>query len=183
MAAEKRRSGDRKRAEAYAGNECGRMTYRDDVMIDERHRPAGIVVPAEVNRLVDVTINCALKIHRRLGPGLLESVYERCLVWELQASGLQAESQVAVDVVYKELRIPAGFRMDLQVEGADGGRLAVELKAVDSINPLHRAQLLTYLRILDLPLGMLINFNSALLMQGVERVINKRWSQQSPSTS
>ena len=111
------------------------------------------------------TIGAAIEVHRELGPGLLENAYEECLCYELSQSGLRFERQVALPVQYKRIRLDCGYRADLIVEGC----VLLELKAVESINPVHVAQLLTYLRISHIKVGLLINFNSETLDKGITR--------------
>ena len=111
------------------------------------------------------TIGAAIEVHRELGPGLLENAYEECLCYELSQSGLRFERQVALPVQYKRIRLDCGYRADLIVEGC----VLLELKAVESINPVHVAQLLTYLRISHIKVGLLINFNSVTLDKGITR--------------
>ncbi|HFE32627.1 MAG TPA: GxxExxY protein [Gammaproteobacteria bacterium] len=113
-------------------------------------------------------IGAAIEVHRIIGPGLLESAYQECLVHELRLRGLSVECEVPICVDYKGLVLGHAYRADLLVEG----RLIVELKTVEQINPVHKAQLLTYLRLLKKPLGLLINFNTAVLKDGVCRVVN-----------
>ncbi len=104
-------------------------------------------------------------MHTALGPGLLESVYESCLLHELKAAGLLAESQVDVPVIYNGTSMPVAYRMDILVQN----RVVVEIKSVEQLKPLHQAQVLTYLRVADLPLGLLINFNTTNLREGIKR--------------
>jgi GxxExxY protein len=111
-------------------------------------------------------VDAAFAVHSTLGPGLLESVYESCLEYELKERGLRVERQVALPVTYKNLRLDAGMRLDLVV--AD--RIAVELKAVESLTAVHTAQILTYLKLTGLRLGFLTNFNVALIKDGIKRV-------------
>ena len=113
-------------------------------------------------------IGAAIEVHKALGPGLLESAYERCLMHELELRGLGARSQVAVPVVYKGVELDCGYRLDVVVEG----RVLLELKSIDQLLPIHEAQLITYLRVADLPVGLLINFNTALLKDGIIRRAN-----------
>ena len=120
------------------------------------------------NDLASVVIGSAIEVHRSLGPGLLESAYHECLMYELGLRGLQFQSEVKVPVIYKGLKVGEAYRLDLIVEH----RLIVELKAVERINDLHKAQLLTYLRLTNRKLGLLINFNNSLLKRGVHRVVN-----------
>lgn len=111
-------------------------------------------------------IGAAIDVHRALGPGLLESAYEACLVWELQARGVRFARQVALPVEYRGKLLEVGYRMDLVVEDC----VIVELKAVEHLTPLHDAQMLTYLKLSRIPLGLLINFNVSLLRDGVRRI-------------
>jgi len=113
-------------------------------------------------------IGAAIEVHKQLGPGLLESSYEVCLAYELKQQGLEVQTQVALPVVYKEVKLNAGYRIDILVEN----KVIVELKAVDSLADIHTAQLLTYLRLKDLKLGLLINFNSVKVIDGVRRILN-----------
>jgi GxxExxY protein len=114
-------------------------------------------------------VNAAMNVHRELGPGLLESVCQACLVMELEAQGLNAQSEVPQPVLYRGREVAAaGFRMDLLVED----EVVVELKSVSSVQSVHIKQLLTYLRLSKKPLGLLINFNESLLKNGITRVAN-----------
>jgi len=121
------------------------------------------------NEVAKEIVDAALKVHRTLGPGLLESVYEIVLVHELEKRGLKARRQVPVPVEYEGIKLQEGFRADIVVEG----KVIVELKSVESTQPVHKKQLLTYLRLADMRLGLLINFGAALLKEGVFRVVNK----------
>ena len=120
----------------------------------------------ELNEITDQIIGAAIEVHRGLGPGLLESAYEACLVYELTERGLGVERQKALPVFYKEVSLDVGYRLDLLVEG----KVVVELKTVNSLTPLHKAQLMSYMRMGGFSLGLLINFNVRLLKQGVQRV-------------
>lgn len=120
------------------------------------------------NEITSTIIAAAIKIHRDLGPGLLESVYETVLAHELSKRGLAAEQQRAIPIVYENLNFPDPFRADLLV----AGRVLVELKSVEAIQPVHFKQLLTYLRLSGLKIGLLINFNVPLLKDGIKRVAN-----------
>src|SRR5690606_22283721 len=113
-------------------------------------------------------IGAAIEVHRELGPGLLESAYERCLVHELALRGIQAVRQKAQPIQYKGLQIDEGYRIDVLIED----RLIIELKAVDTLNNIHLAQILTYLKLSNLRLGFLINFNTERLKDGIRRVVN-----------
>ncbi|MFL6336898.1 MAG: GxxExxY protein [Pyrinomonadaceae bacterium] len=125
------------------------------------------IIPEHLNSLSGCVVHAAYKVHNTLGPGLLESVYEVCLVHELTKMGINSERQVALPVVYDELKLEAGFRIDVLVER----RLIVELKAVEALLPVHRAQVLTYLKLSGYRLGLLVNFNVAVLKDGIRRVI------------
>ena len=120
-----------------------------------------------MNSITGRVIGAAIDVHRTLGPGLLESAYEACLAYELTQNGLHVERQKSLPVVYKEVNLNAGYRLDLLVER----KIIVELKAVDLLTPLHKAQLLSYLKLSGLNLGLLINFNVQVLKNGIQRVI------------
>jgi GxxExxY protein len=120
------------------------------------------------NELSSAIIGCALKVHKALGPGLLESAYEACLLYELTRSNLKVEPQKGLPLVYQDVKLECGYRVDLLVES----KVIVELKAVESINPLHSAQLLTYLKLSYCKLGLIINFNVLLLKDGIRRIVN-----------
>lgn len=124
----------------------------------------------EKNKITYQIIGCAYKVHSALGPGLLESTYEACLQKELLLSGLRAIKQVPLPVVYREEILDVGYRVDLIVEDT----VIIELKAVDEINPVHKAQLLTYLKLSGIPLGLLINFNVKDLKTGITRMISTK---------
>jgi GxxExxY protein len=109
----------------------------------------------------------AFRVHRQLGPGLLESVYEICLKHELQKAAIPHQAQVALPIVYDSVQLEAGLRLDLLV----GQQVIVEIKAVEKILPIHEAQVLTYLKLSGLPLGLLINFNTPLLKDGLRRLV------------
>lgn len=133
-------------------------------------------VPDPINRFAEHVLDAAMVVHRELGPGLLESAYEECVAWELELRRVPVHRQVAVEIVYRGRKLEAGYRADLLVGDPTRGWLLAELKATESIQPIHRAQVITYLRILDLPLGLLLNFNAPLLRDGTERILNARWS-------
>jgi GxxExxY protein len=120
------------------------------------------------DELTSEIIGGAISIHRALGPGLLESAYQKCLVYELTSRGLDVRRELAVPLVYKGLTIETPYRVDILVEG----RVVVEVKAVESLQHLHNAQVLTYLRLLNLPLGLLINFNVVRVIEGLKRIVN-----------
>lgn len=120
------------------------------------------------NKLSSMIIGAAIDVHRQLGPGLLESSYEVCLAYELRRLGLNIRTQIPLPVVYKGVRLEAGYRIDILVEN----RVIVEVKAVDGLASIHTAQILTYLKLRELKLGLLINFNSVRLTDGIKRVLN-----------
>lgn len=120
------------------------------------------------NEIATIIVNAALKIHKTLGPGLLESVYQATLSFELQKRGLQVTEQAALPVYYETVKLDIGFRVDLIA----GEKVVIEIKSVEALAPVHRKQLLTYLRLMDLRLGLLINFNVELIKDGIQRVVN-----------
>jgi GxxExxY protein len=120
-----------------------------------------------LNELARKVYFCALRVHQNLGPGLLESAYEECLFYEIQKDGLFVEKQKPLPLVYEEVKLEIGYRLDLIVEN----KLILEIKAVEALNPVHLAQLLTYLKLSKCKLGLLMNFNVAKLKDGVKRVI------------
>jgi len=122
---------------------------------------------AELNKLTQQIIGAAIEVHRHLGPGLLESAYETCLAYELQELGLSFERQRALPLVYKEIRLDQGYRVDVLVER----KVIVELKVVEQIAPVHEAQVLSYLRFSGCRIGLLLNFNVKLLKDGIRRFI------------
>ncbi len=119
----------------------------------------------DLNNLTFDIIGCALKVHTALGPGLLESTYETCLAYELIEAGFKIETQKALPVIYKEVKLDAGYRIDILVEN----KVIIELKAVEAICGIHVAQLLTYLKLSGVKIGLLINFNVKDLKQGIKR--------------
>ena len=120
------------------------------------------------DRLTEQIIGSAISVHRILGPGLLESAYEECLCFELSQSKLRFERQVPLPVVYKDVRLDCGYRMDLVVENM----VIIEIKAVERIIPVHEAQLLSYLKLADKRVGLLINFHVPVLKSGLKRIVN-----------
>ncbi|MBY2928010.1 GxxExxY protein [Sphingomonadales bacterium 56] len=122
----------------------------------------------EIDSISGDVLDIALRVHRELGPGLLESVYEMIMAAKLAAIGYQVERQRAIDIEYDGLKFEAAFRIDLLV----GGRLLVEIKSTERLSPAHGKQLLTYLRLTRQPVGLLINFGGATLKEGVKRVVN-----------
>jgi len=131
-------------------------------------RPSRLKKKMTENEIGKIVIDSALKVHKELGPGLLESTYEACLLYELQCKGLKVVSQKALPVVYKEVKLDCGYRIDLLIED----KVVIEVKSVEALNEIHMAQILTYLRLSNCRLGYLINFNVVLLKQGIKRVVN-----------
>jgi GxxExxY protein len=122
----------------------------------------------EEDKLSKEIIGAAIEVHRHLGPGLLESAYEECLCKELEIRDVAFERQKPLAVIYKGIALDCGYRLDIVVEG----RVILELKSVNKIEPIHEAQLLTYLKLSDLKLGILINFNVPILKEGIRRIVN-----------
>ena len=122
----------------------------------------------EINRITEAIIGAAISVHKALGPGLLESAYEACTAYELIEKGLKIEPQKPLPLIYKQVHLDCGYRLDLLVEE----RVIVEIKAVDQLLPIHKAQLLSYLKLSGCKMGLLINFNVKLLTDGIVRVIN-----------
>ena len=119
------------------------------------------------SELTSKIIGCAIEVHKALGPGLLESAYEECLAYELQKAGLRIERQKALPVVYKDIKLDCGYRIDILVENA----VVLELKSIDAVSPVHEAQILTYLKFSEREIGLLINFNVTLLKNGLKKYI------------
>lgn len=124
-------------------------------------------IPPETEKVGKLVLDSAYKVHTALGPGLLESVYESCLAFEVRQSGSIVETQVPFPIVYRDLRIESGLRLDLLVDKC----VIVEVKSVDSFNQVYEAQLLTYLRLTGVRLGFLINFNVLRLKEGIKRLV------------
>jgi GxxExxY protein len=123
---------------------------------------------ALLNTLTFPIVGAAIEVHRRLGPGLLESVYARCLQVELQLRGLPIETEKIVTLTYRDIEMGAAFRLDLVVDG----KIIVEVKAVEHLAPIHEAQLITYLKLTGCPAGLLLNFNVPVLKDGLRRLVN-----------
>ena len=119
------------------------------------------------NDLAFKVIGAAIEVHKRLGPGLLESAYQECLAFELKKGGLKVEKEVPRPIVYKEIQLDHGYRIDLLVEN----RVVIEIKTVEELNDVHTAQVLTYLKLGSYKLGLLLNFHVALLKDGIKRLI------------
>jgi len=120
------------------------------------------------NEISRIIVDKCLKIHRALGPGLLESVYEEVLFYELMKDDLKCKRQVGIPVIYEDIKMDLGFRADMIVEG----KVIIELKSVENVLPVHKKQLLTYLKLTNMKLGLLINFNVPLIKDGITRIVN-----------
>lgn len=121
------------------------------------------------NEIATKVIGCAIQVHKNLGPGLLESAYEECLFYEINKSGLEVKKQKALPLIYEEIKLDVGYRLDILVEK----KLIIEVKAVEALNDVHLAQVLTYLKLSNCKLGLLMNFNVAKMADGIKRVVNK----------
>jgi len=121
-----------------------------------------------LNQLTERTIGLCIEVHRALGPGLSESAYEECICYELSHAGLDFERQVKLPVVYKAVNLECGYRMDIVVDAT----LVLEIKAVERLHPVHEAQLLSYLKLANLPIGLLLNFHVPVLKDGIKRIRN-----------
>ncbi len=120
------------------------------------------------NEIAAIIVECCLKVHKALGPGLLESAYEECLFYELKRQNLKIEKQKGLPLIYNEVNLDVGYRLDILVED----KVIIEIKAVEALNDVHLAQILTYLKLSNCKLGLLINFNVTLIKNGIRRVIN-----------
>lgn len=120
------------------------------------------------NELSRIIVNACFEIHKELGPGLFESVYEECLYYELVQQGFFVERQKELPVIYKSIKMEIGFRTDLIVEN----KVIIEIKSIEKIAPVHHKQILTYLRLTDIKLGLLVNFNQVLIRDGIQRIVN-----------
>ncbi|MFC1537830.1 GxxExxY protein [Candidatus Latescibacterota bacterium] len=121
-----------------------------------------------INDITEKVIGTAINIHRELGPGLLESTYEACMLYDLADSGLKVENQKTLPIVYKNIEINSGYRLDLLVEN----KVIIELKSVEKVLPIHKAQLMSYLKLSGCTVGLLINFNVEILKNGIYRIVN-----------
>ncbi len=122
----------------------------------------------ETNKITEKIIGCAIKVHKTLGPGLLESAYKECLFYEMKKSGLNLEKEKPLPLIYEEVKLECGYRADFLVENS----VIIEIKSVDALNDIHLAQTLTYLKLIDSRIGLLINFNVLQLKHGIKRVVN-----------
>ena|SRR5690606_6273176 len=120
------------------------------------------------NEISNIVIGCAIEVHKQLGPGLLESAYKECLAYELFQQGLQVSKEVPMPIVYKEVKLDHGYRMDLLANN----KVVIEIKTVEFISDVHEAQLLTYLKLGNYKLGLLLNFHTTMLKNGIKRMVN-----------
>lgn len=120
------------------------------------------------NELSNIIIGCAIEVHRQLGPGLLESAYKTCLSYELIQKGLNVNIEKPMPIIYKEVKLDHGYRIDLLVDN----KVVIEIKTVEALNDVHTAQVLTYLKLGNYKLGLLLNFNVGILKNGIKRIIN-----------
>ena len=125
-------------------------------------------IAERINAITEKVIGCAIEVHRAIGPGLLESAYEECLCYELSQCGLRFERQVPLPVIYKEVTLDCGYKLDIIVEDL----VILEIKAVERIMPIHEAQLLSYLRMLDKRVGLILNFHMSIMKNGIKRIVN-----------
>ncbi|UJS17795.1 MAG: GxxExxY protein [Candidatus Jettenia sp.] len=129
-----------------------------------------------LNKITETVIGVAINIHRTLGPGLLESAYEACMVYDLSQAGLKVEQQKPLPVVYRDVKLECGYRLDLMIES----EAIVEIKSIEKLLPIHKAQLMSYLKLSGCKVGLLINFNVEILKEGIQRVVNNFPNSQRP---
>ena len=122
----------------------------------------------KLNKITETIIGAVINVHRALGPGLLESAYEACMVYELAQAGLKVEQQKPLPIVYRGVKLECGYRMDLMIDN----EIIVEIKSIEKLLPIHQAQLLSYLKLSNCRVGLLINFNIKVLKNGIQRVVN-----------
>ena len=127
-----------------------------------------IIIPPEIERLATLAVDASFAVHTELGPGLLESAYQACFAYELELRGVRYQKELAIPLNYKGKLIEVGFRADVVIER----QLLIELKAVETVLGVHKAQVITYLKLMRLPLGLMINFNEVLIKDGIQRVLN-----------
>ncbi|UPQ80834.1 GxxExxY protein [Flavobacterium azooxidireducens] len=132
-----------------------------------RKEDAKIMITDEEERIAKIIVNSAYQVHKKLGPGLLEKIYEACLAYELEKAGLKVKRQIDLPIIYDELYFDEGLRLDLYVEES----IIIEIKAVDIVNPIWKAQLISHLKLTQNQLGFLINFNVPLIKDGIKRYI------------
>ena len=120
------------------------------------------------NELSKIVVDCIFKVHKNIGPGLLESAYEECLFYELSKTGLLVERQKPLPLFYETIKMEIGYRLDFLI----GNKLVIEVKAVEALNDVHKAQVITYLKLSGCKLGLLVNFNVVLIKDGIKRIVN-----------
>lgn len=157
---------------SYKGFLCGLRALRGELWSSREGSTAEHAEDAEMtvdsNKITEIIIGSAIDVHRELGPGLLESTYEACLAYELVERGLRVDRQKSLPVQYRGVSLDCGYRIDLLVEDL----VIVELKAVERLEPIHEAQLLSYLKLSGVPIGLLLNFNVTVLRRGIRRLVN-----------
>ena len=136
------------------------------LILPQRRRERKVIMTE--NEISSKIIGACIEVHKKLGPGLIESTYEVCLAYELKLIGLEVKQQLPLPVVYKEIKLNAGYRIDMLVEN----KVIIEVKSVDLLAPIHTAQILTYLKLKEIKLGLLINFNSVKLIDRLKRIVN-----------
>ena len=144
------------------------ISHKDGDIGSRKDAKAQRYEAAKENDIARVVVDSAFQIHKRLGPGLLESAYETVLAYELEKRGLKVKRQVSVPIKYDEITLDEGFRADILVEDL----VIVELKSVEELHPVHKKQLITYLRLTNKRLGLLVNFSSPLIKDGITRIVN-----------
>ncbi|MGZ3881460.1 MAG: GxxExxY protein [Flavisolibacter sp.] len=137
--------------------------------VTESHEVSQRTTEMDINCITEKIIGCAIEVHKHLGPGLLESTYEACLLYELQKAGLEVKTELGLPLVYKEIKLEVGYRMDFLVENC----VVVEIKSVEALNDVHTAQVLTYLKLSNAKIALLINFNVLRLKDGIKRLIGR----------
>jgi len=150
-------------------NELQQQLLFCHLKVTESHKESQRATEMNINDITEKTIGCAIEVHRQLGPGLLESTYEACLLYELKKTGLEVKTQIGLPLIYEEIKLEVGYRMDFLVEN----RVIVEIKSVEALNDVHTAQVLTYLKLSNSKIGLLINFNVLRLKDGIKRLIAK----------
>jgi GxxExxY protein len=148
----------------------GNITRAEDLMSLVLADSPKRAVEMELNEITKVIIGGAIKVHRELGPGLLESAYQSCLNYELSKTGLNVQQQLSCPLIYHDLSMETGYRLDLLVEN----KVVVEIKSVETLNDVHAAQILTYMKLTKTPIGLLINFNVLRLVDGLKRFIARK---------
>lgn len=138
-------------------------------MVTESRKGSQRATEMDINNITEKIIGCAIEVHKKLGPGLLESTYETCLLYELREAGLEVKTQIGLPLIYKEIKLEVGYRMDFLVENC----VIVEIKSVEQLIDVHTAQVLTYLKLSNSRIGLLINFNVLRLKDGIKRLIAK----------